>query len=232
MILRAVPTMNPGDHPADRAAAARGCRAADAGAAPGGCKPKPPKIPTSMFGRYIATGRSRGDLNFPYFGSNTESSNAVTGHFQAGSKSSDRAPPAIENRKVPARGSVRLAKSGPTAFSAVWAYNPSSASMDRCAARNTPGSRAVVSIGRVMRQGPPPEHAGSPHGSLGWVGVNAPTGALSRPTTRRCRLIVSRSAVVSVLSAPAKVSRSVGSRMLLAIASAASLSSADSPFVW
>ncbi|MGD0103513.1 MAG: hypothetical protein ABSC06_05690, partial [Rhodopila sp.] len=61
--------------------------------------------------------------NFPYFRSNPERWNAVTG-IQAGSKSLDRAPPAIENRKVPARGAFGGAKSGLTEFSAVRAYTP------------------------------------------------------------------------------------------------------------
>ena len=62
--------------------------------------------------------------NFLYFRSNTESWNAATS-IQAAYKSSSRAPPTIENRKVPARRAFGGAKSGPTEFSAVRAYNPS-----------------------------------------------------------------------------------------------------------
>ena len=61
--------------------------------------------------------------NFPYFRSSTESWSAATG-IQAGSKSSDRAPPAIENRKAPAREGFGEAKSGLAEFSAVRAYTP------------------------------------------------------------------------------------------------------------
>jgi hypothetical protein len=52
-----------------------------------------------------------------------ESWNAATG-IRAGSKSSDRVPTAIENRKVPVREGFGGAKSGLTEFSAVRAYNP------------------------------------------------------------------------------------------------------------